>query len=674
MIADQSRRRRFDAVRGFVLSELDKWKAVFDRTYPQILAFLKEYFWVYYCTVFTILGAFSYFFSIETNTTVPVTICVLAVVLIAVSLGVLLHQCPKFSDRFLYFGLVALATFQLIFHLPASLPALGIALFLGMLLLLPRLPALLPFVSAAGCLCSEYFAYCFVTITLLCVYVTRSSKTERQNKACLYSLCLSAVIVAVMQIVLYGGFQSCNSDFSAANLRYIAAVIVALSSVICFYDEIQKRKACIAMNASMLLWCLLWPDLLAPAIVACVVFYHHFFDGFLQKAWRFFLEKTGPCLLCFSIFVCILHVGRFNLPKTYYAIYVYYLNYLDMGFIRRSLIGTILYLLLGYNIPWFTMRCCIAVLCYIEAALSIYLIARMIRRLQTDNALILAAFSTVLIVVIPSMLSPDLIGHMENHLSLILLLCLTCVFKGGKAVWFTVPLCAAGICIHTAFIFYCFSLVFLMVFYSSILQSEKPKKTMLLLLGLLAAVTCGLFVYMTYYSYAFSRLPSENGLQYMIERSGEIPTTSNDRNALKITFYDVINANSSKHLSYAEDKLGMDIQLKSILRMRFFIPHLLLYSAAFWISAKHMSSVWIKWAVRILPFGLVTFLPLYLFETDHGRWNTMLVLWLCMGVIGITVLQKKDKWYSMFPDNVSKLIALTMVITTTNAGLFSVFI
>ena len=247
---------------------------------------LKKYFWVYYCTIFVILTAYSYFFAIETELTVQYVYYMISVVVFSFSVGVLIKQCRQLKDRLLFFVMSSISVFWLVFSNIQALPALGIAMLAGMMLFFPIVSILSPVITVFGCVWNESFFCLYLTLTLLCAY--RAMRKSNTKKRLIAVIAVNTILVFVTQIVRYHGIAPIGNNPISIQIAFVVAILIAMSTCICLFNRRRHAYITIILGASLLFWTIFAPNMIVPIAFSYTAFYYFFIDDFFLNGWHSF--------------------------------------------------------------------------------------------------------------------------------------------------------------------------------------------------------------------------------------------------------------------------------------------------------------------------------------------------------------------------------------------------
>lgn len=349
-----------------------------------------------------------------------------------------------------------------------------------------------------------------------------------------------------------------------------------------------------------------------------------------------------------KIFVCL---DTDILSKDLFTISAYYFNYFDFGFTQRSLIGTLFYLLFGYYIPEnkfyvygtiFYMGCFLVLACILSKLLKEYR-----KSTNNDNSYVpdLLFFMYISSAPYLSYMYETFIYRLDLYGMCLAALSIYCLYKNRYI--FCVPImCALGMINHQIFVFIIFPIVFIAFIYRIFIEPEEHFKRNLIAFVLMVSMIMGIFIYLQFFSYAFSAISGEEAICIVSERSGGFLADNKYIDGELSILTTVIFADAETHVKTWQNRIVFSQITSTIGKVIYSLPLITLFFYAFFKSAKYEESKFKRFICYVMPFSIVAFLPTYILETDYGRWNQHLIATFMLGLLVLTIFQKPDKkWY-----------------------------
>lgn len=404
-----------------------------------------------------------------------------------------------------------------------------------------------------------------------------------------------------------------------------------------------------------------------PIIITFVASGHVSRDPLKLPSLDEVFEKNKRPLLCFFGIYCIpiitmiiqLYSGvNSDTLLGYgfqYGILQYYISWSELGFIQRGLIGEILKLIFGHVIPIDRM---IHIAMTIHLVCLILLIFFMVRLYRSSHKGCIAS-RLAMFILAGTVLYPYLFTmcfRTDLVLSCITLACVLLCVKNNAFVWFIPLLSVVALLIHPAYGFLIFSPVFISMCYRAWIKPEQHNKRNVAVLMLTTFLVISLFIFFSFFSYRFAKLSVYEASQNIVERAGgwwydEDPWLRYDP--------ETDTCNLFSYLLYADPNVlngGIkldDVQtelshLYTLKRLVLYIPLLIYYFYIYFSGARQYTGKWKRYLCYLLPFTILTILPLYIWEVDWGRWNLHLILSLIISmqipsVIDPALKRKDDK-------------------------------
>lgn len=385
-------------------------------------------------------------------------------------------------------------------------------------------------------------------------------------------------------------------------------------------------------------------------IICIELFFFERHEGIKDK-----IERIKDNLLPFvfivffmKIFICL---DTDIISEDLFTISAYYFNYFDFGFTQRSLIGTLFYLLFGYYIPenkFYMYATIFYVVNFVFLAYILYRLLKVYRKsANNDKSYVpyLLLFMYISSAPYLSYMYETLIYRLDLYGMCLAILSVYCIYKNRYI--FVVPImCALGMINHQIFVFIIFPIVFIAFIYRIFIEPEGYFKRNLIAFIMMISMIVGIFIYLQFFSYAFTAVSGEEAVCIVRERScGFLADNKYIDGELSI-LTTVIFADAETHVQTWQNRITFGQIINTIGKLLYSLPLIVLFFYAFFKSSKYEDSKFKKFIYYALPFSIVAFLPTYILETDYGRWNQHLFATFMLGLFILTIMQKPEKkWY-----------------------------
>lgn len=349
----------------------------------------------------------------------------------------------------------------------------------------------------------------------------------------------------------------------------------------------------------------------------------------------------------------------------------YYLDYFHYGFVQRGLIGTIFYLIFGYEIPVLTMNKYIYIFYFCSLLLALLILYCICRKCDQSNRYLIKLI-LLLIGITPAMggyvcrivvQSVDVYG---------LLCCLMCIWiiLNKKFVFLVPVLTAIGMLNHQIFIFLFFPMIFSALVYQTFVDESEKKMQMGICLIITSVVACGLFLFIQFVSAQYLRIDLNGALKLMLDRNGGKIIDST------LLFDGVIFDDLSSHFRKSHQVIAYGKIKDIIWTTIYFIPTFVFYIKIYKRSIMLENKKSKKIAYAVMLCSILAILPCYILESDYFRWTTNLLWNIFIGILVLTLMQPKEKrWdYGVKREKIENWILLIAIMLGSYQDMgFSVF-
>ena len=314
----------------------------------------------------------------------------------------------------------------------------------------------------------------------------------------------------------------------------------------------------------------------------------------------------------------------------------YYMSYFQFGFIQRGVLGTIFELILGTNMKKevVTLSNFLWALMIVIVFLSVYFFVK--ANYKKTNGTVIAFLAYIALML------PILCFYPVDVLIYLMgILCVYLLFKNRVTVIFIPFICFAAMSTHQIFASLVFPLVFSLMVYRTFINSENHQVRNGFVLFITFFVVAAALVYFTYYNAQSIPFTAEEVIANINERSGGFFNV--DEDFVKYVYLD-------KNHEHSEVFTGQidDCQYKNALKVMLLLsPLFYIYLCCYRYSAKKETSFIKKFAYFICMLSFTVILPLFIRDTDFGRWCASLSVNICIMPALLLSIQPDDKkWYS----------------------------
>lgn len=317
----------------------------------------------------------------------------------------------------------------------------------------------------------------------------------------------------------------------------------------------------------------------------------------------------------------------------------YYIDYFHFGFVQRGLIGTLFYLIFGYDLSMSKLMIGSTVLYLGVGAVIIWIFKKIYIKTKSDK---------VLFVILIYLASTTFTSFFETtnargfDLINLMLVLLCMYFLLEKKGLFMIPvLCCIGVLIHQIFIVMIFPLLCACFMYA-IISGEKSKKILIWFIITLFLVSA-LFVYIQFYSNNSIIMSYNEAYSYLIDRSSGGIYGAGGYGEIEMLDA-VLYVNTDEHFKISEQLIGT-YEIKGLIGLFIYlIPVFVTYLYIIFKDASKRKGV-SKILIGLIGLFDVMMVPCY-FESDYGRWNRQLIGNLILYLLFVLVTNKGDcEWW-----------------------------
>lgn len=488
-------------------------------------------------------------------------------------------------------------------------------------------------------------------------------KQRRRMKAVLTASVLSAGIAFLTGLTVSGAAGTLVSQLipnAERSIRYMEreskvglAVIAALFFILkCARAALEERRIYRAVRISNAVSVVLYfidPDHAKVLIIYAV------FQGFLilgsarKTIFAYLRDPSNAKRTVYGLSVCTaLLIAAKQLMITFifdgpafgtceFRITPFYICYQDFGLIQRGLWGTVFRLLFGASIPASTFYPAYYTIYFLLKIVFLLLIVRMLPRAGNGQE---RAFAAVLILAFA--VSPGVDKFFFDLFNFIMAWgCVLLLKKNRSSVWLIPLLCCAAMLTHQIFASIIFPIVFIPLVYRVFIDSEGHTVRNAAVFSAVLLIVAAGFVYLTYFNAQRIDLTFEQFCAVIDRISGGFFTPHS--NLIQYVYLDKAHSHASLFSAQIERSQVRNALFVLLLNL----PAAAVYCGSFIRSAKKADGIIKKCAYIAGMLSILAAAPVFLIETDYGRWCSQCISVLILAPLILTVYQPADKkWYA----------------------------
>ena len=234
-------------------------------------------------------------------------------------------------------------------------------------------------------------------------------------------------------------------------------------------------------------------------------------------------------------------------------------------------------------------------------------------------------------------------GFFDIYMIMLTIACSMLIIS-DKSLWAIIPLTAICVLIHQGYVFMYFNIVLSLLFYRTFknIESKKVDKKSLVILILSAIICSVLFLYFQFFSHIKPRY-TYNEVCLYIEQILDI-TRVHEQIVAQELFGEVFD------FSYILIEHRKHLLVAFVL----FSPYILLLIKLWKKVISSTNSKINKFIYLIMPFGIITTLPLWLIHIDYGRWCYSVCFYEL--IIILSLIAMKDKHFIIAFNDIAKKV------------------
>ena len=341
-----------------------------------------------------------------------------------------------------------------------------------------------------------------------------------------------------------------------------------------------------------------------------------------------------------------------------FAITHYYLSYQEFGFISRGLVGTLLQAVLGEQIPAATVICLIRAFSVMVILMETVFFLHYYRRIKDENGRRLYLLLVMLYSV--SLASSVLctLLNLDWWLVMLTFVSVYIIIRNNSAVYLIPVICAICMLIHNVFPLTYYPLIFMMLVYRSFIGTEGHGKRNITVTVLSLGVSAVMLIGLRYFYEPDSSLTVQNMMDTLTYRC------MNKKMVYKELVEYVILDRNNVHNSFFSERITLSMYINVILVIILSLPVIYMFVYALHRSAMDEKKRISRLAYMLIGASVFAAVPLFITETDFGRWCSAIMKSIIIMLAVLTVIQPEEKkWYRDIPERklyIWLAIAITM--------------
>ena len=530
-----------------------------------------------------------------------------------------------------------------------------------------------PLVILGAYLNGSFFLFLIPELTSLCFSRENSEKNMKKERV----ISLLMILLAVgISFIRFGLSDILTDAFWNGEENSFEMTVTALTETICLLccfvyekNEEDKDRKIKTLACGLLLMVLF---LINSTLTIIYLFWFGIFFVKLYPDHRMifrqlFRKNYKEFIILFTGIICLLRIPYLSVAGNEYTYLPYYLTYTHFGFVKRALIGEIFYRILGYCVSYDNMVLPADLIYFFVGCALLGILYKIFKNIKKINV---TAVSVMCIFFMTCFMSynMELKGKYELYALLLCVIAVYIIIKNSNAIWIVPFLTLLTIPIHTSSLFCIWPIFILCLFYRTIFEPGDHLLRNSVITALSIILPIGMFVYLSFFSYRYSCVTPVEGLRILMERA-----EGHKFYFQELFFNDVIFASPGKHINNElVERINLGRIIFNILRMKFFIPLIVLFFYQFWEYGKQYEGLKILF-YRLLPMTALCMLPLYFFEYDYGRWNLQIIVFILISELFLQAVSEKEVVFSFGKRLNENITCIVLVICMALGGTFGIY-
>lgn len=490
------------------------------------------------------------------------------------------------------------------------------------------------------------------------VYILTHIRTyEREMQKKLKIVTISCIAVAAAALVLYAvvsGDKNCFAVFVIpqsgsifeliTDIPKTGIVLIIFSCFICLDSRHLKHIPTVSMIITLVIFLLnpstnriLFSYLMMQSIVLLGIFH--------KSVYQYVTDTSKSKKAVFTVTALIIFLEQLLFTFAFssssfgsqtFRITPFYICYQDLGFVQRGLFGTVFRLLLGTHISENLFFSAYFISYLLLKILFFLLIVRTMHYADSKEE-----HSIVMLFIFAFLISPGFDKHYFEMFHYIMAwLCVFLSYRNKQTVYLIPLLCLLAMLTHQVFASIIFPVVFIVLVYRAFIDSHgHTARNTVILTATLLVVGIGFF-YLTFCNAGSIRLTYEQIYDRIDEISGGFFTPH--EGLIKYVYLDTGHDHTEIFRAQIQPRQIVSLCYAFAIN----VPALAVYIYSFGHSAKKARGKGRKLAYIISLLSILAIIPVFISETDYGRWFSQYVSLLILAPLILAMLQThENKWY-----------------------------
>ncbi|HOQ00892.1 MAG TPA: hypothetical protein PK604_08745 [Acetivibrio clariflavus] len=234
-------------------------------------------------------------------------------------------------------------------------------------------------------------------------------------------------------------------------------------------------------------------------------------------------------------------------------------------------------------------------------------------------------------------------GYFDIYMIMLTIVC-TVLIISNRSLWAIIPLTAICVLIHQGYVFMYFNIVLVLLFYRTFINiSSKNINKKSLVIFILSAITCSvLFIYFQFFSHIKAGYTYDDIYTYA------------EQILSRLGVYNVIIQQELFGIKFDYSNTLIIYSKHLLVAIVFFSPYIFLLFKLWKRVISNATSKLHKLVYLIMPFGIITTLPLWIMHIDYGRWCYAVCFYEF--IIILSLIAMKDKHFIIAFNDTAKSI------------------
>ena len=459
--------------------------------------------------------------------------------------------------------------------------------------------------------------------------------------------------------------QNFLSDASSVNNLFLLAGSAVLAVFIGNRNMYKDFISVLCVSAAALLFYIPLNGLKLMALSVVTVILIDVFvyrDRIIISSRHFIASAFGFILFKHIALVLMAHPYAFGMTQ-------YYLSYQEFGFISRGLVGTLFQAVLGEQIADTTVTLISRVFAIMVILLETAFFLYFFRRIKDGREKKLYLLLVVLYGVSPASSVLCTVMYLDWWLVMLTFLSVYIIAKNNAAMFLIPVICFICMLIHNVFPLTYYPLIFMMLVYRSFIGTEGHGKRNITVTALSLGASAFMLVWLRYFYEPDSSLTVQSMMDTLTYRC------MNKKMVFKELVEYVILDREHLHNSFYSERITKEMYINVIIVMILSLPVIQMFVYALRKSAMDEEKRISRLAYLLIGMSVLVSVPLFITETDFGRWCSAMMKSIIVTLAVLTVIQPEDKkWYRGIPERKMYIWLAAAIVLQAIMPTFNVFL